>query len=91
MSFIRIKISHSHGISMPRTKGLTIYMTGESHPGGHKHMEDYISIKSETEGEEQGFLGVFDGHGGKEAAEFASENLRKAIKSETGFSSDRQR
>ena len=42
-------------------------------------MKDYISINSETEGKEQGFLCMFDGHGGKEVAKFTSENLWKAI------------
>ena len=65
-----------------------IYVAGESNPGGRKHMEDYIVLKSEMESKRQAFFAVFDGHGGKEAAKFARDNLWQAIKDSDGFDSD---
>ena len=42
-------------------------------------MEDYIVLKSETETKGQAFFAVFDGHGGKEAAKYARDNLWASI------------
>ena len=67
---------------------LGMFVAGESNPGGRKHMEDYISLKSETESKGQAFFAIFDGHGGKEAAKFARDNLWEAIKDNDGFDSD---
>ena len=50
-------------------------------------MEDYIVLKSETESKGQAFFAVFDGHGGKEAAKYARDNLWPAIKDSDGFDS----
>lgn len=67
---------------------LGMFVAGESNPGGRKHMEDYIVLNSETESKGQAFFAVFDGHGGKEAAKFARDNLWQAIKNSDGFYSD---
>ena len=64
---------------------LGMVVAGESNPGGRKHMEDYIVLKSETETKGQAFFAVFDGHGGKEAAKYARNNLWQAIKDSEGF------
>ena len=44
--------------------------------GGRRHMEDYFAVKLEPfkETDEQ-VVGIFDGHGGKEAAKYAREAL----------------
>ncbi|OMP02443.1 phosphatase 2C (PP2C)-like protein [Corchorus olitorius] len=43
-------------------------------------MEDRFSASVELQGDsKQAFFGVFDGHGGSKAAEFASKNLEKNI------------
>ncbi|XP_076957245.1 putative protein phosphatase 2C 25 [Bidens hawaiensis] len=51
--------------------------------GKREHMEDRFKAKVDFNGDnKQAFFGVFDGHGGSKAAEFASENLEKNIKNE---------
>jgi len=65
------------------TNGITISVTAETNAGGRRHMEDYLAVKLCPNEElckspnlrEQAFVGVFDGHGGKEAAKFARERL----------------
>lgn len=64
-------------------KGITISVTAETNSGGRRHMEDYLavrlcpneSLQQHPELREQAYVGVFDGHGGKEAAKFARERL----------------
>ena len=50
-------------------------MTGHCNQGGRKYMEDVFSVAyQQTEDEldlEYAFFGIYDGHGGKEAALFA--------------------
>lgn len=62
-------------------------VAGETNPGGRKHMEDYIVLESETDTRGQAFFAVFDGHGGKEAAKYARDNLWSSIKTSDGFES----
>ncbi|XP_076936640.1 putative protein phosphatase 2C 25 [Bidens hawaiensis] len=51
--------------------------------GKRDHMEDRFKAKVDFNGDnKQAFFGVFDGHGGSKAAEFASQNLEKNIKNE---------
>ncbi|MCL7028525.1 hypothetical protein MKW94_025888 [Papaver nudicaule] len=51
--------------------------------GRRAAMEDRYSAVLDLQGDtKQGFFGVFDGHGGAKAAEFAAENLEKYILSE---------
>uniref|UniRef100_A0A7N0UGS7 protein-serine/threonine phosphatase n=1 Tax=Kalanchoe fedtschenkoi TaxID=63787 RepID=A0A7N0UGS7_KALFE len=48
--------------------------------GRRSHMEDRFSAVVEDCGKsKQAYFGVFDGHGGSKAAEFAANNLRKNI------------
>eukprot|EP00252_Welwitschia_mirabilis_P012958 TRINITY_DN2861_c0_g1_i1.p1 TRINITY_DN2861_c0_g1~~TRINITY_DN2861_c0_g1_i1.p1 ORF type:complete len:485 (+),score=117.17 TRINITY_DN2861_c0_g1_i1:163-1617(+) len=42
-------------------------------------MEDTFCVKTSSEDHQQGFFGVFDGHGGRKAADFASKKLGKKI------------
>ena len=50
-------------------------VTGHFNQGGRKYMEDVFSVayQQSENGEdlEYAFIGIFDGHGGKEAALFA--------------------
>ena len=74
-------------------RGITISVTAETNPGCRKHMEDYLAVKlSPTEElsqaphlREQAYIGVFDGHGGKEAAKCARERLWDIIQSQPKY------
>lgn len=67
-------------------------MTGHCNQGGRKYMEDVFSVAyQQTEDEkdlEYAFFGIFDGHGGREAALFAKENLMDSITKQKSFWSD---
>ena len=75
------------------SNGVTISVTAETNAGGRKHMEDYIAVNlspNETlrkipEMKEQAYVGVFDGHGGKEAAKYAREHLWETIQKQSKF------
>ena len=84
---------------MPSGKGVTISVTAETDAGKRRHMEDYLDVRlapNETLQKipglrEQAFVGVFDGHGGKEAALYARERLWDLIQEQTKFrTTDRQ-
>ena len=58
----------------------------DKNPGMRKYMEDEISIVHGPNDQiPTTYLGVFDGHGGKEAAIFARDNLFKNLKLQPGF------
>ena len=61
--------------NMAPSIGLNLRVTGHCNQGGRKYMEDVFSVAyQQTEDEmdlEYAFFGIFDGHGGKEAALFA--------------------
>ena len=63
---------------------LWIEISGKVYKGGRKYLEDYMSAKIDLK-TRSSFLAVFDGHCGKEAAEFACENLWEAIMNSEGF------
>ncbi|PSS09499.1 Protein like [Actinidia chinensis var. chinensis] len=53
--------------------------------GRREAMEDRYSAVVNLQGDpKQAFFGIFDGHGGAKAAEFAAENLNKNILNEVG-------
>ena len=56
--------------------------------GMRRYMEDVVQHRIESSPEKIGFFAVFDGHGGKEAASFAYQNLWKNIKTTKGFESE---
>lgn len=76
---------------------INICVRAEANAGGRKSMEDYIAVQLRPNSTEnipdmraQGqaaFVGVFDRHGGKEAARFARENLWEFIQKRQKFSS----
>ena len=73
--------------------GVTITVTAEANAGCREYMEDYIAINLSTnetlqkipEMKEQAYIGVFDGHGGKEAAEYACQHLWETIQNQPKF------
>ncbi|PSN41293.1 Protein phosphatase 1D [Blattella germanica] len=73
--------------------GVNLRVTGHCSQGGRKYMEDMFSVAyQQTEDEkdlEYAFFGIFDGHGGREAATFAKEHLMDCIVSQKGFWSDK--
>ena len=69
--------------------GVNLRVTGHCNQGGRKYMEDVFSVAyQQTEDEkdlEFAFFGIFDGHGGREAALFAKEHLMDAITKQKNF------
>lgn len=73
--------------------GVTISVVAERHPGDRKNLEDYVAVTlrpNETLGkipgmEEQAYVGLFDGHGGNEAAKYACEHLWETIQKQPKF------
>ncbi len=84
---------------MPSGKGVTLSVKAAKDAGKRGHMEDYFDVRLASDEtlkklpalREQAFVGVFDGHGGKEAALYARERLWDLIQEQTKFrSTDRQ-
>lgn len=78
---------------MPLSIGVNLRVTGHCNQGGRKYMEDMFSVafQSTTDDKdlEYAFFGIFDGHGGGEAATFAKEHLMNVIVKQKNFWSDR--
>lgn len=67
---------------MPEPMNINMRVTANSNQGHRKYMEDCYKIKFQRENQDNetsdilfSYFGIFDGHGGKEAAQFAKENL----------------
>ncbi|KAI4455103.1 alphabet isoform e-related [Holotrichia oblita] len=77
---------------MPASIGVNLRVTGHCRQGGRKYMEDFFSVAyQQTEDErdlEYAFFGIYDGHGGAEAAAFAKERLMETIVRHKFFWSD---
>ncbi|XP_038216108.1 probable protein phosphatase 2C 71 [Zerene cesonia] len=77
---------------MPASIGVNLRVTGHCSQGGRKYMEDLFSVAyQQTEDErdlEYAFFGIYDGHGGGEAAAFAKEHLMDSIVMQRQFWSD---
>ncbi|XP_071791104.1 uncharacterized protein [Asterias amurensis] len=72
----------------PKRQVLGIRVSSDSNKGGRDYMEDMVSIRYERrEDNDIAFFGVFDGHGGREAAVFARDMLWDFIKEQRGFES----
>jgi len=69
--------------------GLNLRVTGYKHQGGRRYMEDDFGVAYQQTSDEKdleyAFFGIFDGHGGREAALFAKEHLMEFIVSQKGF------
>jgi len=72
--------------------GLNLRVTGYKHQGGRKYMEDEFGVAYQQTADEKdleyAFFGIFDGHGGREAALFAKEHLMDFIVRQKGFWAD---
>ncbi|CAG9770357.1 unnamed protein product [Ceutorhynchus assimilis] len=77
---------------MPASIGVNLRVTGNCRQGGRKYMEDCFSVAyQQTEDEkdlEYAFFGIYDGHGGVEAASFAKQHLMEIIIKHKNFWSD---
>lgn len=73
--------------------GVNLRVTGHCNQGGRKYMEDMFSVAYQQTADlkdlEYAFFGIFDGHGGPEAATYAKEHLLDSIVSQKAFWSDR--
>lgn len=78
---------------MPLSIGVNLRVTGHCNQGGRKYMEDMFSVAYQQTPDdkdlEYAFFGIFDGHGGGEAATFAKEHLMDIIVKQKNFWSDR--
>ena len=73
----------------PSSIGVNLRVTGHCNQGGRKYMEDVFSVAyQQTEDEKDLEYGIFDGHGGREAALFAKEHLMDSITRQRGFWSE---
>ncbi|EDV92371.1 GH24877 [Drosophila grimshawi] len=74
------------------TLGVNMRVTGQCSQGGRKYMEDQFSVAYQesplTHELEYAFFGIYDGHGGTEAALFAKEHLMLEIVKQKLFWSD---
>lgn len=77
---------------MPASIGVNLRVTGHCSQGGRKYMEDLFSVAyQQTEDGrdlEYAFFGIYDGHGGSEAAAYAKEHLMDCIVKQKQFWSD---
>ena len=72
---------------MSTTSGTTVHLrvSVEAAQGSRKSMEDYTSVAIEPREDSECFFGVFDGHGGHQAAFFARQNLWETIQKQRDF------
>ena len=73
--------------------GVNLRVTGHCNQGGRRYMEDMFRVayqrSSDGKDLECAFFGIFDGHGGGEAALFAKEHLMDIIIKQKNFWSDK--
>uniref|UniRef100_A0A8D8LI80 Protein phosphatase 1D n=1 Tax=Cacopsylla melanoneura TaxID=428564 RepID=A0A8D8LI80_9HEMI len=69
--------------------GVNLRVTGHCNQGGRKYMEDMFSVAYQQTEDlndlEYAFFGIFDGHGGVEAATYAKEHLLDSIVQQKSF------
>lgn len=71
--------------------GINLRVIESSSQGGRAYMEDRYSVHFQKNDEgkfEYAYFGIFDGHGGAEAAKFARDNLRDEIVKYPSFYSE---
>jgi len=87
------RTDHLPGVVMPLSIGVNLRVTGHCNQGGRKYMEDMFCVAFQPTPDdkdlEYAFFGIFDGHGGGEAATFAKEHLMDSIVKQKNFWSDR--
>ena len=64
--------------------GIKIFVVHDLQRGGRQYMEDFVHVQLG----EEAFVGVFDGHGGQEAAVYAKTHLWANIQAEPGFGAE---
>lgn len=78
---------------MSASLGVNLRITSHGNEGGRKYMEDYFSIAYQRTDDDKdlefAYFGIFDGHGGSEAALFAKDHLMEFIVQQRLFWSDR--
>lgn len=79
-------------MEMSSRVGVNLRASAYLHQGDRKYMEDEFQVAYQRTHDkkdiEYAFFGIFDGHGGKEAAHFAKDNLMDNIVSLRAFWSD---
>jgi len=69
--------------------GVNLRVTGYCNQGGRKYMEDMFSVAYQQTPDmkdlEYAFFGIFDGHGGSEAAAYAKDHLLDNIIKDDAF------
>lgn len=69
--------------------GVNLRVTGHCSQGGRKYMEDKFSVAYQQTVDlkdlEYAFFGIFDGHGGPQAASYAKEHLLDSIVNQRNF------
>ncbi|CAL8137324.1 unnamed protein product [Orchesella dallaii] len=77
---------------MDTSIGVNLRVTAHSNQGGRKYMEDMFCVAYQPTSDERDLLyayfGIFDGHGGREAALYAKTHLMDHIVSQKNFWSD---
>lgn len=72
--------------------GVNLRVTAHCHQGDRKYMEDVFSVAYQQTDDQQdlefAFFGIFDGHGGREAALYAKDHLMDSITKQKQFWSD---
>ena len=77
-----IKMSENRRNSKKMHRSLKLRVYADTKQGGRDYMEDFVRIKiadANSPGGEVAYLGVFDGHGGPEAARLAQATLGAEI------------
>ncbi|XP_075219102.1 protein phosphatase 2C isoform X2 [Lycorma delicatula] len=68
--------------------GVNLRVTGHCSQGDRKYMEDMFAVAYQERGVQEveyAFCGIFDGHGGPEAAVYAKDHLLDAVLSQRNF------
>jgi protein phosphatase 1D len=79
-------------MKMETSIGVNLRVTAHSNQGGRKYMEDMFCVAYQPTADDRDLLyayfGIFDGHGGREAALYAKHHLMDFIVMQKNFWSD---
>jgi protein phosphatase 1D len=92
MAFPIISIDRQNLIKMQVGIDMNLRVTAHASQGGRHHMEDMFCVNYQETADRQdilyAFFGIFDGHGGDQAALFAKQHLMDNIVSQDNFWSE---